>query len=161
MNKRWFIYILVGVLFGVFDFYLLDLTPQYSFRPRLWDYIIGVPLTFGIWLVPSVPIVLHEAKVSHSRMLSALANSLTWWIAVIVYYVTNVVQLAIGSSYQPLMSFSHHKSPGFWSNWGNVFLTYIFGHILEWSVVAVVSGFIIGFLISFMSVSKKPYNLSN
>jgi len=148
MKRRWFSYIVVGVLFGIFDFYLPDLIAQWSFHSLLWDNIVGLALTFGIWLMPSVPIVLHEAKVSRSRTLSALANSLTWWTSVIVYYVTNVIQLAIGSSSQPWMSLSHHKTPYFWVNWSNLLQNYILSSILEWTVVAIVGGFIIGLLIS-------------
>ena len=148
MKRRWFAYIVVGVLFGVFDFYFLNFIPKWATNSIVLSQIIGILLTFGVWLVPSLPIVLYETKISRSRMLSALANVLTWSIAVIVYYVTNVVQLAIGGLNQPWMSFSHHKSLGFWSNWSNLLATYIWGHILEWSVVAVVGGFIIGFLIS-------------
>lgn len=148
MKKRWLSYIVVGALFGIFDFYLLEIIPQFSLHSFLWDNIVGLALTFGIWLVPSVPVVVHEAKVSRSSMLSALANSLTWWISVIVYYVTNVIQLAIGSSYQPWMSFSHYHSPGFWNGWSSLLENYILGHILEWSVVAIFGGLIIGLVFS-------------
>jgi hypothetical protein len=150
MKRRWFIYIVVGILFGVFDFYYPDFFPHLSFDSRFEGEIIGVVLTFGIWLVPIVPIILYEARVSRSRVLPAVASSLTWCISVIFYYVTNVVQLAIGSPMQPDLRISNHKAPFFWVNWKNVLLSYILGHIFEWAVVAVVGGFIIGFLVSFI-----------
>jgi hypothetical protein len=150
MNRRWFIYIVVGILFGVFDFYYPNFIPQFDIDSRFWGEIVGFALDFGIWLVPIVPIVLYEARVSRSRVLPALASSLAWCISVIVYYLTNVVQLAIGSPMQPDLRISNHNNPFFWVNWGNLLVTYILGHILEWAVVAVVGGIIIGFLVSFI-----------
>jgi hypothetical protein len=150
MKRRWFIYIVVGILFGLFDFYYPNFIPHWSIDSRFWGEIVGIALNFGIWLVPIAPIVLYEARVSRSRVLPAVASSLTWCISVIFYYLTNVVQLAIGSPMQPYLRISNHKSPFFWHNWGDLLATYILGHIVEWVVVAVVGGFIIGFLVSFI-----------
>jgi hypothetical protein len=150
MKRRWLIYIVVGILFGVFDFYFLNFIPHWSIDSRFWGQIVGIALTFGIWLVPIAPIILYEARVSRSRVLPAVASSLTWCISVIFYYLTNVVQLAIGSPMQPYLRISNHNSPYFWHNWGSLLETYILEHIVEWVVVAVVGGFIIGFLVSFI-----------
>lgn len=45
---------------------------------------------------------------------------------------------------------SNYKDPFYWSNLRSLFLGDILGGIIEWIFVAVVGGFIIGFLISFI-----------
>src|SRR5579875_829176 len=157
-KRRWLIYIAVGILFGVFDFYYPDIL-DFSFHPRFGGHVIGFGLNFGIWLVPAISIIIYEAKVSRSRVLPALASSLTWCISVIFYYLTNVVQLLIGISTMPELRISNHKFPFFWSNWENE-LNYILWSTLEWIVAAIISGFIIGFLVSFIylySLSELRY----
>ncbi|MCF8568277.1 hypothetical protein LLE49_26495 [Alicyclobacillus tolerans] len=135
MKRRWLTYISIGILFGILDFYF----PSHA---TIW--------LFAVWLVPIVPIILYQAKVSHSKKLSALASGLTWFIAVVFYYLTNVFQLATGSSYEPWMSISNYKSPHFWSNWKSTLLSYVLGHIIEWGIIGVIGGSIIGFLVSFI-----------
>ncbi|WP_026961081.1 hypothetical protein [Alicyclobacillus herbarius] len=155
MKRRWYIYIIVGILFGVFDFYFPNFLTYWRIDSRFWGNTVGFVLTVGLWLVSVVPIVLYEVKVSRSRILSTLANSLTWCIAVIVYYLTNVIQLAIGDSTQPYLGISNHREPSFWANWGTVLLTYILGHIIEWTLVAVIGGSMIGFLMSSIYLCLK------
>lgn len=98
MKRRWLTYIEIGIIFGILDFYFL---PHSVF----W--------LFAVWLVPIIPIILYQANVSHSKKLSALASSLTWCVGVVFYYITNVAQLAFGSSSQPWLRISNHKLPHF------------------------------------------------
>ena len=147
MKRRWLIYIVVGVLFGIFDFYYPTIFLHFTFDPHYGGQIIGFAFTFGVWLVPVIPIVLYEAQVSRSKLFPALASSLTWCISIIFYYVTNVFQLAKGSSYQPWMRISNYRAPGFLSNWENE-LSVDLTNTLEWVVFASIAGFIIGFLVS-------------
>ena len=151
MKKRWFIYIMIGIGFGVFDFYYQGFI-QNSFASRLLGEITMVMLILGIWLVPVIPIVLYETKVSQSRVMSALTCSLTWCISIISYYLFNAVQLAfLGFPTRPELHISNHGDPFFWENWKSVLWHDIFwGGIVEWSVVAVVGGLIVGFLVSFV-----------
>ncbi len=44
MKRRWFIYVVVGILFGVFDFYLPSIFPHLSIN----SYFIGFGFYFGI-----------------------------------------------------------------------------------------------------------------
>lgn len=156
MKRRWFIYIIIGIVFGVIDFYYHGFLANYlvrkqAFNSSLAREIAWLVLSIGIWLVLIIPIVLHEAKVSQSRVLSALASSLTWCASIISYYLTNAVQLAfIGLPTRPELHISNRRDPFFWGNWKSVFWYDIVGGIVEWAVVAVVGGFIIGFLISFI-----------
>ncbi|QSO45643.1 hypothetical protein [Alicyclobacillus mengziensis] len=149
MKRRWCVYVLIGIVFGVADFYLPSfIVPHLSMNSPVLEGIIGFALTFGVWLVPGIPIVIYETSVSRRRLSSALAICLTWCISVVVYYLTNVAQLAIGSSTQPDLRFSNHNSPFFWTNWESVLFSYVLTSTLEWSIVSILGGLIIGFLVS-------------
>ena len=158
-KKRWLFYILIGILFGVFDFYFLNFVTPWSTQFSWFNEIVGFVLTFGVWLLPSIPILIYEKKSSPSLILPTFANCLTWCISVIIYYLTNMVQLVVGSSTQPYLSIAHYQSPDFWTNWSNVLVTYIVGHILEWIIFAVISSLVIGILfhvIDLLVVRKPP-----
>lgn len=65
MKKRWFIYIIVGILFGIFDFYYQEFTGGGITSNFIW-FIVA----WGIWLIPIIPIAIYEAKVTESRLRS-------------------------------------------------------------------------------------------
>ena len=54
MKKHWVIYIIIGVLFGIFDFYYQEFTSGIVTS----NIIIWFIVAWGIWLVPIIPIVL-------------------------------------------------------------------------------------------------------
>lgn len=146
MKKRWLIYLLIGILFGVFDFYYQNFTQQVDVSS-----LVRIILILGVWLVPLIPIILYETKVTRSTRRAALASAFTWCVSVAAYYLTNGVQLAfIGVPGRPEMHISNYNAPHFLSNWLSVFLYDLVGGSLEWLVVAVVGGVIIGFLVSFL-----------
>lgn len=162
MKKRWFVYVLIGVVFGAFDFYY-QIFIYNSFYEQAFNGIgmrmIWTFLVLGIWLVPIVPIILHEAKLSYSAWLSSLAGASTWSAAIMGYYLTNAFQLAIiGDPSRPEMHISSRNDPYFWLNWRNVFLETLVADNLEWIVVAVIGGSVIGFLLSALVIKlkKKP-----
>ena len=153
MKKRWFIYAIVGIVFGVFDFYYqrviqgLNLSGMYT-----------IILCYGIWLVPLLPIALYESKISLSRRNTSIASLLTWSISIISYYMFLAIDLMfIGRESRMEMHISNYLDPYFWSNWKSVFYGQVLGGIIEWILVAVVGGFIIGFLVNFIytDLTKK------
>lgn len=148
MKIRWFIYIVIGIIFGVFDFFFHRFISNVLVQGETFWRV----LTYGIWLVPIVPIALCEARISKSRVRSGLASSLTWILSIISYYLYMAVQLAfIGISTRPELHItSLGEDPYFWGNWKSVFLSDVVGSIVEWSGVAVVGGFIVGFSVSFI-----------
>lgn len=109
-------------------------------------------MVYGVYIVPLVPIVIFEARSSQSKLRSSLVSSLTWLISIISYYVYMGFQLAfLGVSTRPELHISSQKDPFFWENLGSVIWHDIFlSGIVEWGGIAVVGGFIIGFLISFL-----------
>ena len=81
--------------------------------------------------------------------MSAGAGSLTWCASIISYYLTNAIQLAlVGIPTRMELHISNSSDPFFWDNWKSVFWYDVAGGMAEWLVVALVGGFIIGFLIS-------------
>lgn len=159
MKKRWLVYTLIGLVFGIFDFYY-----QTFISNTFYDQLLGglgrslvwPILIVGIWLAPIIPIILHEAKFSYSSWLPALASALTWSTSVIGYYLTNAFQLAIvGVSSRPEMHISNRNDPYFWVNWRGVFLDDLVANNVGWMVVAVIGGAVIGFLLSFIYLGLK------
>ena len=152
MKERWFIYIIIGVLFGVFDFYYQEFTERIVTSHAIWFVV-----TWGIWLVPVLPIVLYEAKVSKSRVMSVLANVLTWSVSTISYYLFMAIKLIIiGQATRQELHISNYRDQFYWSNLKSVFCGDILGGIIEWIGIAVVGGFIIGFWVSFFPFKKTP-----
>ena len=118
MKIRWFIYLVIGIVFGVFDFYFHSFISNVLVQGETFWTV----LTYGVWLVPIVPIALYEVRISKSRVRSALASSSTWLVSIIFYYLYNAIQLGIiGRSTRPEQHISNHKDPFFWGNWKNVF----------------------------------------
>jgi hypothetical protein len=159
MKKRWLVYTLIGIVFGVFDFYyqifihniFYDQLLSSLGRSLVWPILI-----LGIWLVPIIPIILYEAKFSHSSWLPALASALTWSTSVVAYYLTNSFQLAIvGVPSRPEMHISNRNDPYFWVNWRGVFLDDLVVNNIEWMVVAIIGGTVMGFLLNFIFLRLK------
>ncbi|WP_075617958.1 hypothetical protein [Paenisporosarcina indica] len=154
MKIRWFIYIITGFIFGVFDFlfhsFISNVLGQGGVSWRM--------LTYGVWLVPLIPVAIFEIRISKSKLRAALACSLTWILSIISYYLYMAFQLAfIGVSTRPELHISSQGDPFFWGNWESVFWGVVVGNIVEWSGVAVVGGFIIGFLISFIYLHLEKF----
>lgn len=155
MKRRWSIYIIIGILFGVVDFFyhgfLSNFIRRTSFSSHSSAEITWLVLSIGIWLVPIIPIALYETRISLSRLWPALATSFTWCASIVAYYLTDAVQLAfLGFSGRPELHISNRGTPFFLENWRNVLWhDIILGGIVEWVLVAFIGGFMVGFLISF------------
>ncbi|HEY5523859.1 MAG TPA: hypothetical protein VIK26_00825, partial [Clostridium sp.] len=133
MKKRWFVYIIIGVLFGVFDFFYQEFTKGID----ITSYTMWFVVAWAIWLIPIIPIVLHEAKVSKSRVMAALANVLTWSVATISYYLFIPIKLMfIGQVSRKEMYISNYRDPFYWSNLKSILLGDVLGSIGKWIGVA-------------------------
>lgn len=159
MKNRWWMYILVGIAFGIFDFYyqiFLSDTLHLQQNQTLGGRIIWLITSVGIWLVPLIPIILHEAKVSRSTWLSDLASVVTWCSAVAAYYLTNGFKLAIvGVAGRPELHITNRTDPNFWVNWKSTFIGDLVGGSVEWLVVAVIGGTVIGLTVSNLYLRLK------
>ena len=72
MKKQWFLYIIVGILFGTLDFFY-----QEYVQGKTSSYLISFVIIWFIWLFPIIPIAIYEAKASGSKFKSSLASMLT------------------------------------------------------------------------------------
>ncbi|KNY25636.1 hypothetical protein [Pseudobacteroides cellulosolvens] len=146
MKNRWLIYIIVGILFGVFDFYYQEFTASVITSKLKW-FIVA----WGIWLIPVTPIAIYEAKVTQSRLKSAYACAITWSISILSYYLFLIVKIVfIGQSSLKELHISNYKSEFYWSNLKSLFTGDFFSGVTEWIGIAIAGGFIIGFSASFI-----------
>lgn len=153
MRRRWFVYMLVGTVFGVADFFYQRLLYNWArVRPELvhtaWGQIAHLALVLGVWLVPIGLVALREARATRSKLQPALAGSLTWLAAVVAYYLYNAFRLAVvGVPGRPEMHISSRNDPFFWENWKSVAVGDILGGMLEWTPIALIGGCTIGWLV--------------
>ncbi|MDA8217989.1 MAG: hypothetical protein M0Z94_10270 [Dehalococcoidales bacterium] len=167
MKHRWLVYLAVGTLFGVVDFvYLGFLYPApsgqslaYSPAGTVGSLLRFLVLNVGVWLVPVVPLALYESRVSRSRLHPAAVGLAVWCAAIVAYYLTNAAQLAFwGLPTRPELHISNAGSEYFWENWANVLQGDILGGIMEWLIVAVVGGAMVGLLTGsiYLRFNKAP-----
>ena len=137
-------YVLVGILFGVLDWYMPDLT-MYIVPPTLLNHPIGMLLglawLWGVWLLPAIPIALYEIRASQRVWAAALAVILTWLGALTGYYAYYMYLLAfVGLNQMEMFLWSARRDPLFWQAWPSTFRTLMLYQWLEWSPVAVIGG---------------------
>ena len=143
--KRWHFYILIGLVFGIFDWFYLDwlsrsLGPNLGENPFIIIPII-IGLNYGIWLVPIIPVVIYETKKANTVKGPVLAAILTWCCALFSYYTYYAVLLSIGK----LPHLAHlngfgERYDGFRQEYGRMFNRIILFQFLEWLPIAVIGG---------------------
>ena len=154
MKRRWFIYLLIGILFGAADFVYLGFLYQVPCEQAFGcgpagEWLAFLVLNVGIWLVPVVPVALCEVRHSRSRPRSIAASLCVWCAAIVAYYLTNAAQLAFwGLPSREELHVANHGAEHFWRNWASVLRGDVLGGITEWMVVAVVGGGVVGLLVS-------------
>jgi len=143
-RRRWWIYLLIGSLFGIVDFYFQTL--QWPGPP-----LVRVALVFGIWLLPLIPVAVNEARLSQRLWRPSVAGILTWSAAVVAYYFYLLLQLVlIRHPTRPEMHISSAgRDPYYLDNLVSVFVgEVLISGIAEWLGVAIIGGGILGRLIA-------------
>ena len=84
MKKRWLLYSLIGLAFGLIDWYYLDLLAHFPWgslgqSPLVIPIIIA--MNYGIWLVPVVPIALTKWVICPSVSRHISGPVVMRWIA--------------------------------------------------------------------------------
>lgn len=148
---RWILYPLIGLVFGVMDWYYLnwlsyDLSRLFMTSPNLLMVVKGI-LNYGIWLLPILPIVIHESRKAASIKGPVYAGMLTWSTAVLSYYGYYGLLLSLGKlpSWGYLNIFGP-KFDGFWLDYWRKMRFIIFEGIIQWLPIAVIGGAVIGAL---------------
>lgn len=143
-RNRWMVYCLVGVAFGVIDYYYQQYAVQFSDSS-----ILQIIVVLGIWLIPLLPVVVYETNISKSKKSGTLSGVVVWSIAVLAYYAYMMPDLlVIGKESRPEMHISSASDPYFWSNFTEFIRGSIIGGMIEWIAVAIIGGAIMGYLIS-------------
>jgi hypothetical protein len=157
-KNRFLLYAAAGLVFGVMDWYYLDWLAHISWG-SLGESLLVIPIiigmNYGIWLVPIIPIVIYEARKSDKGHFPMLAGVLAWSAATFSYYVYYAVLLSLGK----LIHLEHlnifgEKYEMFWPEYWMMFNRIILGQFLEWIIIAVVGGAVIGSL-AFWLLRKK------
>jgi len=159
--KRWFVYILIGLVFGVVDWFFLDwlasgLGPTLGDNPFIIIPII-IGLNYGIWLVPIIPVVIYEIRHSERIKGPILAGILTWCCALLSYYTYYAILLSTGR----LPNLAHlnlfgTRYAGFWRDYWTMFNRVILFQFLEWIPIAIIGGSVIAAI--FWWLLKKRTN---
>jgi hypothetical protein len=159
-KHRFFLYALVGLIFGIIDWFYLDWLAHISWG-SLGESILVVPIiivmNYGIWLVPIIPVVIYEARHAEKIIYPMLAGMLTWSCAIFSYYVYYTILLSLGK----LIHFEHFnifgdKDETFWYYYWHMFNGIILGQFLEWIIIAIIGGGAIGALIYAISHGLTP-----
>jgi hypothetical protein len=158
-KKRWFIYGLSGILFGVIDWYYLNLLGRFPWG-NLGNSLFIVPviivLNYGIWLLPVLPITIHESRVSRSALRSALAGALCWSCSIISYYFFYTLLLAFwGLPNMEHLLILGSKQVGFGQEWNTAFREIILNQVFEWLPIAIIGGSLIGLIVWWLTVQKR------
>jgi hypothetical protein len=147
--KRWYFYALIGLIFGVFDWFYLDwlsrgLGPNLGENPFIVIPIL-LGLNYGIWLVPIIPVTLYEANRAKTIKTPIFAGILTWSCAIFSYYAYYAILFSLGRlpNLEYFNIFNHDFSEvraTYW-RWFNQIILFQF---LEWIPIAVIGGGVTG-----------------
>lgn len=161
--KRWTIFAGIGLLFGVIDWFYLDWLAHISWG-SLGESTMVIPLiillNYGIWLVPIIPAVIIAARNGQRIWDPILIGIITWIFALVGYYAYYWALLSLGK----LPNLGHlnvfgEKFASFRSEYWHMVRRVILYQFLEWSVIAIVGGGVIGAL-AWWIFRKKDVNLS-
>ena len=170
MGKRWIIYILIGLVFGIIDWYFIDLLAYLSQTQRLNAFflersefirqlyvIVLIVLNYGIWLVPAIPIAIIEMKRSGRLWKATLAAVLVWSMALLSYYAYYAFLLMfVGLPNFDFMLFKNRLAATYWADWWPPFKRVIVDQFFEWLLVGLAGGTIIGVISAYLySISPK------
>lgn len=158
--KRWHFYSLIGLAFGVFDWFFLQWLSQ-GLGPNLGENpVIVIPiiigLNYGIWLVPIIPVVIYETNKAETIKGPILAAILTWCCALFSYYTYYALLLSLGK----LPNLAHlnvfgERYDGFWGEYGRIFNRIILFQFLEWLPIAIIGGTTIAALFWWVNNQNK------
>lgn len=159
---RWILYSLIGLVFGVMDWYYLnwlsyDLSRSFLATPFLWMAMKGI-LNYGIWLLPIIPIVIHESRKAANIKGPVYAGMLTWGASVLSYYGYYGLLLSLGKlpGWDYLNVFGP-KFDGFWIDYWRKLRYIIFEEILQWLPIAVIGGAVMGALAWWLFHRRQKY----
>src|SRR5512133_3131442 len=170
MRKRWIIYIIIGLVFGIIDWYFIDFLAYVNQTQQLNNFFLArseilrqlyvvmvIALNWGIWLVPAIPVAIIEMKRSGRLWKAALAAVLVWSMALLSYYAYYTFLLMfVGLPNFDFMLFKYRQSATYWVEWWPPFKRVIVDQFFEWLLVGLVGGTLVGIISAYLyAVSLK------
>lgn len=147
MKKRWIVYIIIGIVFGIFDFFYQEVTVG---ALKNWHLLLFI-IDWAVWLVPAIPIVIYETKISNSRKAAVFSNVLVWSLAIISYSLYMIFKLVfIGQTSMKFLYISNYRDKFYISNVKSFFVGSVWTEIYSWLPVAIIGGAVTGFLINYL-----------
>ncbi len=161
---RFILYALVGLVFGVIDWFYLNWLAHLSWgSPGESTLVVAsmIGMNYGVWLALIIPVVIYEARHAQRIYYPMLAGILTWSCAVFSYYFYYAALLSLGK----LVHFERfnifgEKDETFWYYYWHMFNGIILSQFIEWIIIAVIGSAIMGAL-SFRYFHRRSKNLSN
>lgn len=160
MKNRLFSYFFVGLVFGVFFWFYLEIVERVMNRLHIneeypleiWTFIsIELLLIFGVWLIPTLFPIRHEFLRSRNVSQSVIAVIVSWVSGVFGYYLTYVVLLAfVGLPNMEYYLLLGPHGPTFWQDWVELFPRLILFKFLRWAVIGAVIGGFTGLVTSYL-----------
>ena len=162
MNRpriRFLLYAVLGLVFGVLDWFYLEWLAHISWG-SLGNSFLVVPIligmNYGVWLILILPVTLYEARVAETRVRPMLAGMLTWSCAIFSYYAFYAALLSLGKlPHLEHFNIFAEKDETFWYFYWHMFNGIILGQFLEWIVIALLGGAIIGALAFWYTHKRK------
>lgn len=164
--KRWHFYGLIGLVFGIIDWFYLEWLSQ-GLGPNLGEnplIIIPIILTlnFGIWFLPIIPVVIYETRHAAHIKGPILAGILTWCCAIFSYYSYYGVLLSLGKLiHMEKLNLFGPRYDGFWGDYWNMFNRIILSQFLEWIPIAIIGGGITGAITWWLFRKRSQENYEN
>ena len=164
--KRWYVYALIGLIFGIFDWFFLDWL-VHGLGPNLGENpIIVIPimlgLNYGIWLVPLIPVCFYEARQAKSMKRPAFAGMLTWSSAILSYYVFYAILFSFGKlpnlEYFNIFSHEFEEVRAIYWRWLNSIILF---QLIEWIPIAIIGGGVTGAVAWWITKKRKELNHSS
>jgi hypothetical protein len=157
-------YIAAGALFGVFDYvylgFLRELPAERFFgtspagRDLQTVVMFGV-LNLGIWLIPAIPAALVEVRRSGARWRAAVASLTVWSAGIVGYYLAHGARFALGAPGREELALAHMGAMHFWANWASVLRYDVLGGMIEYGLLAVAGGALVGLAASSVYLGGK------
>lgn len=164
--KRWYLYALIGLIFGIFDWFFLDwlakdLGPSLGENPFIVIPIM-LGLNYGIWLVPLIPVCFYEARQAKSIKGPAFAGMLTWSSAILSYYAYYAILLSLSRlphlEYFNIFSQEFREVRAIFWRWFN---RIILLQLIEWIPIAVIGGGLIGAVVWWITNKINHRNITS
>ena len=164
-RHRFIIYSIMGLIFGILDWFYLDWLAHVSWG-SLGQSSLMIPviliLNYGIWLVPIVPVVFYESRAASRIIVPVLAGILTWSCAILSYYFYYACLLSLGKlPHLEHLNIFGDKYAAFWYEYWQMFKGIIIGQFFEWVIIAVLGGATLGAFSFWISRKKSKIKLTS